>query len=497
MTGQPPAEDLGAFLGRFHPLWVHLPIGILVLLAILEAASLAARARPLAWLPSISRGQRSLILALAAAFASVSAALGWALAHDGDYDLAHVSSHQWLGVAAAAATVLVLAVHRVRWLYPVAFVSSLILMAVAAHAGATLTHGSGYLTAHMPAFVGKWLGIPPTKPVEKPKAPDYARAMAYADVVQPILKDRCESCHGAEKSNGGLRLDTLEFLAKGGKHGPVVGAGDPSKSTLLARIDLPPETKEHMPPKGKPQLSEDELTVLEWWASAGAPREKPMASLEVPEQVAEIVQTRLGGAPAELMLARGPTLLAAERLSRGSSVLIRPISPDGPWLDVNARPLGKAFGDKELAALAPIAPAIEWLDLGGTSVTDAGLAALGAMHHLVRLHLDQCPVTDSGLAALKGLKRIEYLNLRATAVTDRGIGVLSALPRLRSLYVWQTAVTPAAMKALGDTLTNQRKISRMEAEQAELARQIDAERFHGNTGETLRTAATKPNESPK
>jgi hypothetical protein len=208
--------------------------------------------------------------------------------------------------------------------------------------------------------------------------------------------------------------------------------------------------------------------------------------------VAEAIRSRLGGAATDVVPDRVAVFSNAARLARELNILIHPLSPDGPWLDVNARVAGRAFGNKELALLSPIAPAVQWLDLGGTSVSDAGLACLASMHRLERLHLDQCRITDFGLGQLAGLRAMEYLNLRGTSVSDRGIIELRQLPRLRSLYVWQTAVTPAAVKALGEALTDRRRIARLEAEQSELARQISAEQFQGNTGESLRPPAPKP-----
>lgn len=497
MTGPQSAADLTAFLGRFHPLWVHLPIGILMLLALLELAGLAARLPGLGRLPLLGRGERTLILATGALLAVAAAGFGWLLAHDGDYQEAQVRTHQWLGVAAAAAAVAVLAVHRVRWLYPPVFVACLVLLVLAAHAGATITHGSAYLTERMPASVGRVLGMGSPKVPEKPRPPDYAHAMAYGDVVLPILKERCLSCHGPDKSNGGLRMDTWELLSKGGKHGPVIRAGNPADGSLVKRIDLPLESKEHMPPAGKPQLTEDDLNVLEWWASAGGPNDKALASLDVPDSVAEIIEARLGGAPADPVPDRTVVLAEAAKLSSELGVIIRPLSADDPWIEVNARIAGKAFGDRELVRLGPIAPAVAWLDLGTTAVTDAGMPALRAMHHLSRLHLDTCRVTDAGLKELRGLKYIDYLNLRGTALTDEGLKHLRTLPRLRSLYVWQTAATPEAVRALGESLTNRRRIARMEAEKAELSRLIDGERFHGNTGETFKPTPPPETETKK
>ena len=107
------------------------------------------------------------------------------------------------------------------------------------------------------------------------------------------------------------------------------------------------------------------------------------------------------------------------------------------------------------------------------------------MRGLERLHLDQTRVTDDGLSRLSHLRRIEYLNLRGTAVTDKGLASLRALPRLRSLYLWQTAVTPAAARALGELLVDKRRVTRWKSEVAERERQIQAEQFEANTGESL------------
>ena len=487
-------NELGIFLGRFHPVLVHLPIGILLLLGLLEAAGLLSRHRAFSWLPALTPRQRTLILAAGAAAAVLTAALGWLLAHGGDYDPAQVKRHQTLGIAAAAAAVLLLAVRRSR-LYGPLLAASLVLLTVAAHAGAKITHGSDYLTARMPASLARLLGVEAAPP-PKPKTATFETAAAFADVVQPILQERCVGCHGPTKSNGGLRVDTWELLLKGGKHGPVLKPGTPAPGALVRRIDLPADEKEHMPPRGKPQLSDDDLTLVEWWVGAGAPVEPRVATLDLPPSVRVILEGRLAGG-AEPPPDRAATLAAASLIAARLGVLIRPLSADGPWVDVNARVAGKGFGDGELAQLAPIAPAVEWLDLGGTSVTDDGLRALAPMRRLTRLHLDELRITDGGLAQITGLTRIEYLNLRGTSVTDKGLPQLRSLPRLRSLYVWQTAITPAAVQALGDSLVDKRRVARWRADQAELERRIEEDRFNGNTGEELQHVELNPLTHPE
>ena len=48
---------------------------------------------------------------------------------------------------------------------------------------------------------------------------------------------------------------------------------------------------------------------------------------------------------------------------------------------------------------------------------------------------------DATLAHLTALPRLEYLNLYGTAVTDAGLEPLKGMKRLRKLYLWQTKVS--------------------------------------------------------
>lgn len=97
----------------------------------------------------------------------------------------------------------------------------------------TLAHGENYLfaAANSPAaLVGSETGF-------------------FTDGIQPLLTKRCVSCHGPHKQKGGLRLDGRMWIERGGKHGPVVVAGDAGGSMLLQRVQLPLPHEDHMPPK--------------------------------------------------------------------------------------------------------------------------------------------------------------------------------------------------------------------------------------------------------
>jgi hypothetical protein len=305
----------------------------------------------------------------------------------------------------------------------------------------------------------------------------------FAGLVQPLLAERCASCHGPAKSKGDLRLDTWAAMLKGGKHGAVFKAGDPAASHLLQRIDLPLDEKAHMPPKGKAQLADDDVTLLHWWIEAGAPQVKALGRMDPPPEIAAILANRFGLASwGEPPPERARMLAAAAGTAAKLGVVARALTPDGPWLAVNARVQGAAFGDPQLRQLAPLGPALQWLDLGETAVTDAGLSALTAMKHLTRLDLDRTKVTDAGLKSLAPLVELRYLNLYGTAVSDAGLPALSPLVSLRSLYLWQTKVTPEAAKALADHRTDRRKVQRWQNQMADLESRIREETFYYNLG---------------
>ena len=90
----------------------------------------------------------------------------------------------------------------------------------------------------------------------------------FARDVQPLLRDRCERCHGAKKHEGGLRLDLRQRAFTGGDSGPAIVAKDSAKSQLFRRVTSD-EPDHRMPPTGKP-LSAKEIAILRSWIDEGA-----------------------------------------------------------------------------------------------------------------------------------------------------------------------------------------------------------------------------------
>ncbi len=463
---------LGEFVGRLHPLVVHVPIGVLLLLVIVEVLGW--------WRESLkpSAGVRLTIVTVAVVSALLAAGCGWLLGRDGGYDETLLDRHRILGFVTLGLTAVLWGVRNRSRIYGVVLTVALGVLTWTGHDGGSLTHGQDYLTSVLPSPLREWWsdGQPAEAAPEK-----LADVHVFNHVIQPLLEAKCVSCHGATKSEGDLQLDSFAALMAGGKTGSVVEPGNPADSVLLQRLFLPLADKKHMPPAGRPQPTETDLTLLDWWIETGASDTTMLAAATPDPDIVEQVALQLG-LPLPPVPDREAMLAAGRGLERDWGITVRPLTPEGPWLEVNARLAGKAFGDAQLAALAPIAAAMHRLDLGGTAVTDDGLVALADMTELRRLQLDRTAITDAGLAHLSGLRRIESLNLHTTVVTDEGIKTLVNLPKLRRLFVWQTAVTKDATNALASALENRRKLDRYRAELSTLEKLIVSETFQPDFG---------------
>ncbi len=143
-----PHADWQQFLGRFHPLAVHLPIGLLVLVPLLEGAG--------AMRPAL-REAAGFVLALAFASCLFALTLGFLLAYGGGTSGTGVTRHLWGGIVLTI-VVLMCLLARPQWCaqsaaytYPALLACMLIALVWTADQGGSITHGSTYLTQYMPA----------------------------------------------------------------------------------------------------------------------------------------------------------------------------------------------------------------------------------------------------------------------------------------------------------------------------------------------------------
>ena len=280
--------DIFLFIGRLHPLLVHLPIGMIVALAFLEMTARLPRCKSAA-------ASAGFILWLATPLAVVTAVCGWLLSLGGGYDAQLLAWHKWLGTVTAVGTVSAgIFFWRGKFCaYRVTLFATAGVLLAAGHLGGSLTHGSDYLTQYAPAPLKKMLGITSAQKISPPRSlAELQSQPVFAAIIAPMLANKCVACHGAEKSKGGLRLDSLAGLLAGSDDGAVLLPGDVAQSPLVQRLLLPADNDDRMPPAGKPPLTAAEITVLKWWVAAGAPATNTLNELAPPPEVSAALAAR-------------------------------------------------------------------------------------------------------------------------------------------------------------------------------------------------------------
>jgi mono/diheme cytochrome c family protein len=297
-----------------------------------------------------------------------------------------------------------------------------------------------------------------------------AEPVSFERQIKPILSDKCYGCHADKKQKGSLRLDSPSAIITGGKSGAVVVAGRPDKSTLYSRLLLPKDDDDVMPAKGDTLNHEQCELIRQWIADGAAFSDQPAVAAKAPPAAATPAGTPAPlGAPAGPAAAPGPApALPATTLDvLGSSLpipdaaalkaladaggTVRTLSKNNAALSIDLSHAGDTL-ERALAQVDRLGQDVLWLDLKGTTVSDAQLRVLPKLKNLQRLHLERTAVTDAALAQVKLCTQLTYLNLYGTKITDAGLRQLSGLSALAHLFVWQSAVTPAGIAELRKVL---------------------------------------------
>ena len=426
---------LTELIGKFHPVLVHLPIGMLLIAAIFQLISHKQKSASLQ--PAIN-----ITLFWGTISAIASAISGFLLSKTDDYDASLISSHQWFGISVAAIAIVAFILNKqqhqhTKWV----ILLMTILVVITGHLGGSITHGSDYLTKVF-ASDERVISNTARKPIK-----NVQEAVAYTDVIQPILTSKCYGCHGPNKQKGKLRLDLPNFILKGGKDGAIITAGQADESDLIKRIILSKENKDHMPPMEKPQLSKHEMDLLYWWISTGADFTKKVNSLPQSEKIKPVLLSLQSAEIRELAKLSDIPAQAVEKADaqaiqqlKARGIAVSPVAQKSNYLSVNYVAID-AITEKDLHLLEPLRKQLIWLKLGNSTLSDQQMEIIASLSSLTRLSLERTAITDKGILALQKLVSLQYINLVGTKVTAKGMAQLKALNKLEQIYLYQTSIT--------------------------------------------------------
>lgn len=422
---------MSELIGRLHPLVVHLPIGILTLAFLIEIASRKARFVHL-------KSALSFVLLIAALTSLVAVFTGWIMPKEGEFDEDLINLHFYFSISLTISTIIVYGLflkRETKWgkLYFPMLSLTMLLLTVTGHYGGSLTHGSDFLTA-------------PLEKEELSKVADVNTLIAYAGVIEPILKKKCFSCHNKGKQKGGLLMSTVAGLKKGGDEGPVFVAGSAANSSLIERLHLPKEDKKHMPPTGKLQVSKNEIKLLEWWIEEGASFDKKVGNLQQSEQITAILKSYEEDEFAinthDLEIIDEETIVDLQY----SGINIIPHGAENLLVKINLS-RDTLLTKKKFKQLKSIADNIIQLDLSSSNMNDDLMGYLSSFKNLITLRLQNTSITSKGLQSLEELEHLQSLNLYGTKIDDKAFGILKKIEPLNALYLWQTDVTKEAIQA--------------------------------------------------
>lgn len=431
------APSLIQAFGRLHPLMLHLPIGLLLLTATLIFVRRYFEGESFS-------GLITFLLYLTSFTASLSAFMGLLLSLEGGYDETDLSLHKWMGVSLSFLCWLLLGLkENVKVLAPL-MAASVVLLVFTGHYGANLTHGVNFV-----------LGPLQKEEIQVRQLTDSTTL--FAATIEPILESKCYSCHNEQKAKGKLVLTSLAGIGKGGKNGALWKAGDAAHSLIMERLTLPLASKEHMPPKDKAQLTEDEVIFISQWINAGADTRTKLNDVAAIDTLKKLAAPVIARYHAEE--ATGPRYhfqFASQQKIRELSTPYRTVSQiaqNEPALQAEFYLRG-SFQKKYLEELSGVKDQLIAIDLSKMPLEDDDLKTLAKFDNLEKIILNNTTITGDGFKHLLKLEQLRSVSLSGTKVSAGSLKTLASNGNIREVYLWNTPVTDHEMADLRQTYKN-------------------------------------------
>jgi uncharacterized membrane protein len=427
-------------IGRFHPLIVHLPIGFLLLGLMMLVFDRKENSHRKIIRFAFFWGTFSTLVAV------LTGTLQYA--REG-YPWEDIQWHLIMGVLTFVFSFLMYLKLKGypffnRFSYRFLGYGLVMILFVTGHLGGNLTHGKDHLIEPLPPQIKQVLGrdISSKKLVLSPD--NYQQLSLYSGVIQPILDQKCVSCHNPKKTKGELLLHNFKGIMSGGEEGSIISILNPQQSEMLKRIHLPRDEKKHMPPKAKTQLSKAEIKLIEEWIGVGASENSIIADLGFPTALfTSFFPTDETGIYPDIVLEPIKKSFIDSLVAMGLQVA--PIYKTSPLLKISAINTPD-FDDQKSVVLLKALDHIVDIDLGQTQVSDAVFDVLKQLKHLTVLKLNHTAIKGSGINQLNTLEHLKQINLVNSKFEDSHLEQMYSFPALEKVYLFGTPSMLSAME---------------------------------------------------
>ena len=418
-------EEIVKYLGNFHPVVLHLPIGAFLFTLLLFAYQKFTKIK--LTIPI----RLGLIFSFISAI--VSSILGFILQFYGEYDNSLVNFHMWLAVITTLLIGLIYFLHKKNEdnkYIAHSFVSAVIFMTVTGHYGGSITHGKDYLK------------LPEIN--QTVRFVSYDSIHVYDDVVSTIIDSKCVKCHNMSKSKGGLMLTSEEQMNKGGENGKIFLANNSSDSKLYTYLNLPLNDKMHMPPDGNSQLTENEKNIIKMWIDSGAQF----------DGFTKIVDDDYSN---EILNYLPPLVASVDPPSKNSLIKliesnfrIERISIESNFIDLKYD--GTSFGSKQFNLLLKVSENIQRLDLSNIDFSMINSTKLKKLKNLKYLNLTNTNFNSKDLYNIP--ETVEILILSKNNIEPENLLEISSRPQLKKVFAYNTISDDELKISLADQSNN-------------------------------------------
>lgn len=437
--------DWELFIGRFHPLMVHLPIGIFILGYFFEVL-LQLGYRYL--IPS-----RKIIIvtySIGLLAGLVAALTGWLLSFSDDYGIEPLNDHKQLAIATLVVMLLVI-IYQIKApadknkFKLVISTIAIILTALTGHFGGNLTHGPTYLVKYGPEL----LKSNENTRLDSINGINPDSLQIYADIIQPLLNNKCVACHSANNSKGGLALENYSSLFTDADHNKPILAGNPYDSELFKRVSLPVNHEKMMPPRGS-GFGYTDIQILRYWIENGADSLTTFSSEKMSKELIALINRdyNMDFSPKPFYEKVKVDSLDAGLIAqlRSSEFRVNYLGERNFLLDLAFK--GDSISKEQIELLNKISNQITFLKLSNCNLSDNLIKDINEMKYLTRIDVSKNQLSSSMVPLLIKSEHLESANLNETKIDNESLrNLLAKFNKLR-VYVLNTKVTPEEISNL-------------------------------------------------